>query len=295
MRIIKDTITWIDILGPTKDDTEVLKKQYGFHPIILDELLQLSARSRVELYDDYLYLTYHLPVYDPALKTSRRTEVDFLITRDTVITVHYEDLEPIDAFLGLVNADQNFHDRALGKSSLLLTYYLVQSLLNFSLRQLHHIEENIRSVSLEIFKGGERKLLERISYIKRDLLDYHLISRPQKILLNSFLAVAAEFWGASARIYIDDLIGDDLKIQQQIENFLEVIQSHEETNAQLLNVKINRTMQVFTVLAFFTFPLVLFTSIYAVEKRGQEFWFGFLTVAVITILLSFILLRKKEF
>src|SRR3989344_26475 len=288
MKTIKDTITWINIVNPTKEDTEFLKQQHNFHPIILDELLQFSARSRVESYDDYLYLTYHLPVYDPALKTSRRAEVDFLITRDTVITVSYEDLEPIDAFLGLVNADQNLRDRALGKSSLLLTYYLIQSLLNFSLRQLRHIEENIRSVSLEIFRGQERKLLERISYIKRDLLDYHLISRPQKILLNSFLGSAAEFWGASARIYIDDLIGDDLKIQQQIENFLEVIQSHEETNAQLLNVKINRTMQVFTVLAFFTFPLVLFTSVYAIDNRTPEFWFGFLSVAALTILLSFL-------
>jgi magnesium transporter len=292
MKKFQEKITWIDITDPSKADIEEIKKIHQFHPIILDELLQVSARSRVENYDDYLFLTYHLPVYDPIQKTSLRTEIDFLITKDTVITVRYGDIEPLDAFEGHLNSSAEFREQVLGKSSLILTHNLLQSIIAFSLRQLRHIEENISVISREIFKGNEQKLLARISYVKRDVFDYRLISRPQEILLSSLRSVGPDFWGKQAAIYLDDLIGDNLKTQQLIENYLEVVEALESTNAQLLNAKTNRVMQNFTVLAFLTFPLVLFTSIYDVAARTAEFWVGFGSTLLATILIIILFKRR---
>src|SRR3989344_3264659 len=143
MRIIKHKLTWIDVLKPTKKDLEFIRKQYYFHPIILDELLHTSARSRVEPYDNYLFLTYHLPMYDKNIKSSRRAEVDFLITKDKIITVHYEDLEPLNNFWRRLSNDPRFKDQALGENTGTLSHFLVQEILLFSQRQLRHIEDNV--------------------------------------------------------------------------------------------------------------------------------------------------------
>jgi len=292
MKRFNEKATWIDIANPKKADIAEIKKLHNFHPVILDELLEVSARSRVEPYNDYLFLTYHLPIYDPVQRTSLRGEVDFLITKDTVITVRYGDIEPLDIFEGKLNASAEFREQVLGKNSMLLTYHLLQSIIAFSLRQLRHIEENVGVVSKEIFKGREQQLLEKISYIKRDVLDYSLISRPQGILLSSLRSVGAEFWGSSATIYLDDLIGDNLKTQQHTENYLKVIESLESTNSQLLNAKTNRVMQNVTVLAFLTFPLVLFTSIYATDTRTNDFWMGLGSTLVATVLIIILFKRR---
>lgn len=299
MRIIKDRVTWIDIVKPTRDDLEFLKKQHNFHPIILDELLHLSARSRVEFYKNYLFLTYHLPVYDKNIKTSRRAEVDFLITKDKVITVRYEDLEPIENFFRSVSNNAHFKERALGVDSGRTTYYLIQEIINFSLRQLRHIEDNLRYITAEIFKGRESQLLQNISYVKRDILDYSIISRPQEILLNSFMNVGTKFWGEDARIYLNDLIGDYYKVTQHLENYREVIESLEDTNSQLLSAKTNTVMQRFTILAFLTFPLMLFTSLASIDfissflgNNPLRFWSIFFGVGVLVIILI-LSFRKK--
>jgi Mg2+ and Co2+ transporter CorA len=209
-----------------------------------------------------------------------------------VITVRYGEIEPLDVFEGHLNASKEFREQVLGKNTLTLTYNLLQSIIAFSFRQLHHIEEHIGSISSEIFKSREQKLLARISYVKRDVLDYRLISRPQGILLSSLRMVGTEFWGKHANVYLDDLVGDNLKTQQHIENYLEVIEALESTNSQLLNAKTNRVMQNFTVLAFLTFPLVLFTAIYEIGARTGEFWMGFGSTLVATIII--ILLFKRR-
>ena len=85
-------IRWINILKPKEKDLKELGRKFKIHPVILDELKEPSARAHVELYQDYVYLVYYFPVFDPIEEISFRTEVDFIITKNTVITVHYEDL-----------------------------------------------------------------------------------------------------------------------------------------------------------------------------------------------------------
>jgi len=298
MRIVKGKATWIDILKPTRNDLEFLKKQHKFHPIILDELLHFSIRSRVEFYKTYLYLAYHLPIYDTNIKTSRRAEVDFLITKDTVITIHYEDLDAIENFQRAISNNKHFKDRATEDTGR-LTYYLIQEILSSSMKQLRHIEENISYITQEIFKHREAEMLQKISYVKRDALDYSIISRPQEIVLNSLADVGRKFWGEEARIYLNDLTGDHYKIAQYLENYHQVIESLETTNSQLLSAKTNQVMQKFTVLAFLTFPVFLFTSLVSIDLIGQyvtgsplRFWGIFFGVAI-TVIACLILFRKK--
>ncbi len=298
MWITKGKANWIDILKPTKADIDFLKKQHKFHPIILDELLHLSARSRVEFYQSYLFLTYHLPVYDQEPKTSRRAEIDFLITKDEVITVHYEDLEPISTFMRGISNNPQIKTRAF-ESSERLTYYLIQEIIHFSMRQLRHVEENIRYISQEIFKHKEAEMLQRISYAKRDILDYGVISSPQEILLNSLLEVGTKFWGPEHRIYLSDLVGDHSKVSQHLENYRQVIESLETTNGQLLSAKTNHVMQRFTIFAFLTFPIFLFFSLMQVSFIGSfilssptRFWSIFIGVGALII--SLVLFFKKK-
>ncbi len=300
MRVVKGKISWIDILNPNRGDLEYLKKLHKFHPIILDELLHLSIRSRVEFYKTYLYLTYHFPVYDKKLRTSRRMEIDFLITKDAVITIHYdEEAEPIENLYRSLSNNPHFKERALGESSARLAYYLIQEIINFSMRQAKYVEENISYITQEIFKNREAEMLEKISYVKRDILDYSIISHPQEILLNSFLEVGVKFWGEEVKIYLNDLVGDYYKVTQLLENYHQVIASLESTNGQLLNAKTNAVMQRFTIMAFLTFPIFLFTSLVSIDFVGKyilesplRFWLSFLGIGAIVTTLVLIFKKK---
>ncbi len=284
-------ITWIDILSPTKTDIDFLKKQHNFHPIILDELLHFSSRSRVEFYRDYLFLTYHLPIYDKSLKTSRKAEVDFLVTKNQVITIHYEDLEPIDNFMRTISNNQNFKNQSM-QDTARCTYYIIQAIISFSMRQLRHVEDNIQEISKEIFKGKETQLLQKISYAKRDILDYSIISAPQEILLDSLGDVGVKFWGEEFRIYFDDLGGDYSKVTQHVENYRATLEALETTNGQLLNAKTNSVMQRFTIFAFLAVPMSIFLSLTSISFINQylgahpaTFWGIFVLLGIIMVTL----------
>ena len=54
-------LTWINIEGPTEQETEYLAQNYHFHPLDLDDCLSRIQRPKIDEYKDYLFLVFHFP------------------------------------------------------------------------------------------------------------------------------------------------------------------------------------------------------------------------------------------
>ncbi|MDO8664612.1 MAG: magnesium transporter CorA family protein [Candidatus Liptonbacteria bacterium] len=298
METIGGKIKWIDMVKPAGEELEWLQKNFGLHPVVIDELKNYSVHGRVESSDEYLYLIYHFPIYDVAEKISRRAEIDFIVTKNDVISVRYDDADVFADFKETFSggsSDKNFPD-----STLELTHRLLAHLINFNQRQLNHIQEKTEAVAAELFKGNEADLLKKISYIKRDISEYQLIAKPQQHLFSSLIERGQNFWGQQSKVYLEDLLGKYLKLLARLEYHREAIMDFESTNNQLLNVRNNETMKMFTILAFATFPLMLIAALFSMRVGGvpflddpNGFWMitGVVAVAIVVMLVFF---KKKR-
>lgn len=277
----RNATKWIDFISPTEKDLGWIQKKFHIHPVIIDELKGPSARSRVETYGDYLYLIYYFPVYDKKEETSHRVEIDMIITKRAVITAHYQPLEALNELGNIV-----------GEGSLNLVYKILRTLLNFQDRQLSHIRKKMEAIGAELFKDREKEVLKKVSFLKRDISEYRIIVKHQEAILKSLAAFGSKFWGADSLAYLDDLLGDHLKIVNQVEDYREAIADFESTNNQLMSLKINAVMKTFTLLSFLTFPFVLLVALFSMNTKDNPlidqphaFWIivGFIAVSMIAM------------
>ena len=254
-------LQWIDIQKPTGKDLQWLKEKFHLHPVIVDELRAPSARAHVEQYDNYLYFVFYFPSYDEKDAASVRTEIDFIVTKNAVATIHYEPLtEVLEDF-----------DIGANISSLELVYAMIQHLLDFEERQLRHVREKVENIGREIFHNKEREILEKITHLKRDISEYRIVVKLQSQILGSLLSIGKKFWGDNAGIYLDDLVGDHLKVVNQLEDYRDAVRDFEDTNNQLMNLKINSVMKTFTSLSFLTFPFMLVAAIFSMRTADTPF------------------------
>ena len=89
-QIFKGKITWVDITCPVQGDIEYLRKNYRFHPIILEELKMPSQRNKTEAHDGYIFLVTHFPCWNAVEKRSSPWELDIILDKNTLITICYE-------------------------------------------------------------------------------------------------------------------------------------------------------------------------------------------------------------
>ena len=99
MQIIKyNNLTWVNISFPTEKDIEYLRENFKFHELVLEELLTPTYHPKVDDFGSYLYFVMHIPVYIRAERKNVHKEIDLVVSKDTLVTVIYEDsLEPFDS------------------------------------------------------------------------------------------------------------------------------------------------------------------------------------------------------
>lgn len=285
-------VEWVDVIQPGAADIASLKKTFKLHPVIAEELASPSARARVESYDGYLFFVYYFPKYDTKDETSVRTEIDFIVTKNAVATIHYE---PVTEAL------QNFRV-ADERNSLELLHRLIGHLVVFEERELRHVREKVEAIGRQIFSDREREVLERIAYLKRDVSEYRIVVRLQEPIFQSLIAKGMAFWGKNSEVYLNDLAGEHLKVVHQLMDYHDALADFEDTNNQLMNVKINSAMRTFTALSFLTFPFVLIAAIFAMRTVDTPlvntpggFWIivGAMAVGIISLFTYF--RRRKWF
>jgi magnesium transporter len=295
-------LTWIDIVDPDKKDIEYLKQNFNFHPLVINELLTPTLRPKVEHYDHYLYMVLHFPIYHPKEKTSKSMEVDFLITPNILITVRYSKIQPLTEFWKKCEAGEN--KPFIENSSASLLYSMLQELNNFSFRQIDHITQKIDSLEKEIFNNKkskkEEKLVEDISIIRRDVLDFRRSLKPQHSILESLKLKGVEFFGKSTEPYFNDIIGDGMRVWNLLENHKETIESLQEANDSLISNKTNRIMKVLTLFAVIVFPLTLLAAVFGMNAKHlpiigmrYDFWIIIGILFVVAIFLLIIFKAKK--
>jgi len=294
-------LTWIDITDPSQDDIDYLKS-LDFHPVVLNELKHPTLRPKVEHYDSYLYMVLHFPIYHPKEKTSKSMEVDFLITKYALITVRYGKIQPLQEFWRKCEdgeTESHFHNLSAS-----LLYCMLQELNKFSLRQIDHITKKIDDLEEKVFieksTKNEEKLVEEISVIRRDILDFRRTIKPQDTILTSLKIRGMEFFGKSTEPYFNDIVGDHMRVWEMLDNHKETIESLQEANDSMLSNKTNRIMKLITLFAVIVFPLTLLAALFGMNTHSMpiigmkhDFWIilGIMSTGTIVMLILF---KKKK-
>jgi len=150
-----------------------------------------------------------------------------------------------------------------------------------------------------MFSGQEKEMIKEISAVKRDIINMQMISRPNLKTINSLFQKGDKFFGKNFKIYLSDLQNDNFEIENSLAHLKEILESLEETNVNIVNTKLNETMNLFTILAFISIPLVFFTQIFSMNTTytpivGLKYDFWIITAIIITTAGVIIYYFKKK-
>lgn len=264
-------ITWIDIENPQKKDIERLKSDFNINSIISKQLLKRTPRPRVEKHKDQIFTVLHFPVFYPEKEETWPTELDFIITKDTLITLHCEPIPYLDTFFNDCKL-QKYHQKKYFKNVDSLIFGLLAWLHESCLPMLDHISEKIEEVENNSFKGKEKEMLWRIATVKKDLIDFRQSIKPQPHVLNILSKKVKKFFNRKSNHKAREVISSCNKVWDILEDHWEWINSIEQTNNSLLSYKLNDTMRFLTALSFIMFPLSIIVGFF-----GMNFKFSFLS------------------
>ncbi len=270
-------LVWIDVLNPSPEEAREVILETGIPADFTSDLTVMVPHSESFAKKGTLKLTLDYPVV-------RRTdmkqphEVKFIVTKKHLVTFHYEEMEALHRF------GKEFEVRCLLQNGKTVTPPHLFSILVLYLydamgQKLDHLAARTAAIEEGIFDEREREMVFEISELTRRLIAFRQIMNEHAYALETLHTNLPIAFGMKATSYVHEFEQRHRHLFQRVIALSSVVDDLRNTNLALLSTKENEIMKLFTILAFITFPLTLFTSTFGMNTKDtpligtdNDFW-----------------------
>ncbi len=260
-------LTWIDLESPTDDELTHVMEEYSITPTIREEMKNMSIQSKVDLYPNFIYLILHFPEISRKGNKSIEKEIDFIISNEFIVTIHYEPIDSLHEFSKKFEVDAILERRMDVDHAGFLFFHLMKSLYSNSRNQLSEVNIILKDIEKKIFENTNGKMVATISNVNRTLLDFRQAIRFHKEVLVSFESAAKHFFGDKFGYYISAITSEYNKTQSILDSHKEILDDLRDTNDSLLANRTTDTMKVLTIITFLISPVTVISNIFVINSR----------------------------
>ncbi len=286
-------VRWVFMTKPDKEDLVYIRGAFSFHPLVMESIGSPTLHPFVEDFDDHLFLILHFPVIYHDHQRNKIVEVDFLITKETLITITYSEFARLETIFKACG-DDGAPARVAHAGFLL--HRIIDTLFAENVKDLDFLEKEVTRVEDSIFRRESRLTVEKISQARRDIIDFRRPFRSQATVVAAFVQKAEQFFGATMKPYLLDLAVTDDRIRTIAENQKETMDVLYETHESLMSSHISRIVATLTIFSAVILPLSLVTSVFGMNVEimplghgPNDFWIiiGIMGVVAFALLLFF--------
>ena len=294
-------LKWIDIIRPTKTQINMLRERFGFHELLLEDCMTEHQRAKIDQYEDYCFIVMHFPRYRKEQEVLESEEIDIFISSDYLITIHDGELKPLIELSTLCYKVSEAKEEYMNRGSAILLYEIIKRLFDYCFPLLDKIGGQLNEINRDVFKNSSRAMLENISKIKMQIINYRRVVKPLRIVILRLEKVISQFLPKGMDMYFDDITDKAEEIYDMLENHKEVIESVDTTFAALTNQRINNLMRTFTIIQVIILPMVLVSGLFSMNVKGipmsnyqGAFWIVFGMIFIPTSLIGGLMLIKRK-
>ena len=281
-------LTWLNIEEPTEAETAWLAEHHDFHPLDLEDVLsRRRQRSKIDEYDDYVFLVLHFPRFDKRTGRLQASELNVFIGPGLLITIPKEPLKPISALWSRCESRADARFDFMSKGSGFLLYEIVDQMFDYCFPILDKIGFKLDTLEDAIFEGESRELVRDISNVKQEIINYRKVIKPQRTTLRMLERAVQRYAPEDLEIYFDDIVDKNERIWDSLENYKEVAEALEATNESVITHRLNDMLAVLTILSAVILPLTLITGFYGMNIDSLPFaHYGAASVVVLAIVMA---------
>jgi magnesium transporter len=252
---------WLDLDQPGGDDFHVLRDVFGFHPLAVEDSEHFGQRSKIDEYDDFVFIV----VYGAVPDADRLVEVHGFYSERFLITIHRDDCP------AFAEIRERYKKRAeaIQKPSLLL-YRIINGLVDSFFPILADFDDRIDELQDAIFVKATDRQLQEIFRMKRLLVGIRKAMTPQRDMFASLIGGVAALPGLTDEDehYFRDIYDHLIRISDLVDSYRDLLSGAMDVYLSTVSNRLNGVMKQLAIIATIFLPLSWVTGFF-----GQNFGF----------------------
>ncbi len=260
-------LRWVNIEEPGTAERGWLEEHFDFHALDLEDVMSRNQRPKIDVYDEYLFIVLHFPIFDPSVGRLGTGELDLFVGPGFLITIPNQPLQPVEYLFERCRSKEELREQVFSRGSGYLLYRVVDDSFDYCFPMLRKIGNKLDALEEEIFEGRSEEIVRDISNAKQEIINFRKVIRPERPVLRDLEKVKGRYLAPDLdlEIYFDDIVDANERIWDMLENYKEVIEALEETNESVITHRFNDVLRILTVFSIVFLPATLIASIWGMN------------------------------
>ena len=272
----RDANLWLHFDTPTEEELDFLKENFAIHHLTIEDIVNQNQRPKIEPFENYVYLAIH-PLRREAKWEIEPSELDLLLGRDWIVSVHYGPLP------GLIDNSQ-LHERipaALARGADFLLYTLVDLVVDSYFPIMDNVEDEIDSLEDRLLLRAHPGDMNRLLSLKRSIVHIRRAVTPQREVLNQLTRHDFPFVRPENLVYFRDVYDHLIRIAEELDSLRDILSSVLEIHLASTSNQLNATMKRLTAYGTIFVAITAIAGIYGMNFKFMpelEWRYGYFVV-----------------
>ncbi|MGF1582549.1 MAG: magnesium/cobalt transporter CorA [Gemmataceae bacterium] len=270
-----DAISWIDVQG--FGDPEVVRKigtRFSLHPLVLEDIVNVPQRPKVESYGDHLQLIVKMVRFD-ANREIDMEQVSIVLGKHYVLTVQerYDDvLDPVRRRI------RGGKGRIRTEGSDYIAYAIFDTIVDEYYPVLERIGDYLSELEELILERPRPQQLRQLAKVKNQLANLRRGIWPQREVANRLARDEEILIDTNVRVFLRDTHDHCVQTSEVIEMYRETVSGLTNIYLSSMSNRTNEVMKVLTIVATIFIPLTFIAGVYGMNFKHMpelEFWWTY--------------------
>ncbi|MEH2195186.1 MAG: magnesium/cobalt transporter CorA [Nostoc sp.] len=264
-----ESISWVDVQGlGSQDILQRLGKVFKLHPLVLEDIVNVPERPKIEDYEDQLLFISRMVV--PKEKTCGfySEQVSLILGKNYLLTVQEEPEH--DCFEGVRSRIEKSKGIIRKQGADYLAYAVLDAIIDGFFPVLELYGERIEELEEEVIVKPNPQTLQNIYQIRRELLQLRRAIWPQRDAINSLIRDGSELISEEVRIYLRDCYDHTVQVMDMVETYRELASGLMDVYLSAVSNKMNEIMKVLTIVSTIFIPLTFVAGIYGMNFSTEK-------------------------
>jgi magnesium transporter len=253
-------IIWVDVADPTSADFDELAKEFGFHPLSIEDCRNEHQRPKVEEFQGY----YFIVLYEAELILGRHLELrelNIFLGKNYLVTVHSQPIKSLEGAERLWRGWTDLAERGTG----LVAYLMIDAIVDAYMPLLDTLSDRMDELEDQIFVDFQAEALEQIFRIKKDLLFLRRSVTPLRDVFNTLLRREQQIFSRETYVYFQDVFDHLIRVADTIDTLRDLLGATMDAYLSVSGNRMNMVMKRLTSLSAILMSVTLIAGIYGMN------------------------------
>ncbi|MHB0884603.1 MAG: magnesium/cobalt transporter CorA [Bacillota bacterium] len=252
---------WVDLNGVNDDELAALGREFGFHPLALDDCRDRQHRAKVREFDGHFFVIMNAVARRNHGRPSLAVvELDIFVGPDYMVTVHRSAVPALDGLWG-----QAHRTDLLKQGADFLFYYLSDVLVDEHFPVLDWIDGQLDQLEARAFNNPDRQVLTELFQLKRQLIALRRSLGPERDIFNVIVRRDFPFLRPQVHLYFLDVYDHLARLIDTIDTYRDMLSNAMDGYLSAVSNRMNEVMKVLTIIATIMMPLTVITGVYGMN------------------------------